>query len=364
MIPNFLYAIHHQLLGDHDIQDTNQVYNAMLRAVKSYTKMMKCKLQVELLKKFFHLKLGTSTVEEQVTKLCTHKDKRVFKQAVQCKLKMVAMKEKLNDAFGEYHKGKHGNNKVWREAKQKMTPRTCRNYLDGWRCYVVELKKKLTDATEKKIAWLKSRWKKKEDPIPDTYKVITIQIDGDTMYPPEFSNQPRVYGTLDINEAEEAIVSMPPKFARYQKLDKRRIRIQVEEALNKLRWNKLIDDSEPSVNFFDNSSDSFDINKLNVTSLPFNPNVMMPRAVDEQLEVSMHRFRDGVMNTVSRMDVVVQCSNLNENERAGLKSLSERVKDGDVVCCVTDKSGRWALESKQNYRDVVCVSWRIRRRHQ
>ena len=57
------------------------------------------------------------------------------------------------------------------------------------------------------------------------------------------------------------------------------------------------------------------------------------------------------MNTVSRMDDVVQCSNLNENEREGLKSLSERVNDGGVVCCVTDKSGRWVLESPQNYRD-------------
>ena len=45
-------------------------------------------------------------------------------------------------------------------------------------------------------------------------------------------------------------------------------------------------------------------------------------------------------------------SNLVEEEKTGLHSLKKRVKEDDVVCCVTDKSGRWACDTKDNYLEA------------
>ena len=43
-------------------------------------------------------------------------------------------------------------------------------------------------------------------------------------------------------------------------------------------------------------------------------------------------------------------SNLKEGEKEGLDSLRERVGRGELVCSVTDKSGRWACDSLENYK--------------
>ena len=45
-------------------------------------------------------------------------------------------------------------------------------------------------------------------------------------------------------------------------------------------------------------------------------------------------------------------SNLSEEERVGMTSLTERVRQRELVCCITDKSGRWACDTTQNYREA------------
>ena len=39
-------------------------------------------------------------------------------------------------------------------------------------------------------------------------------------------------------------------------------------------------------------------------------------------------------------------------EREGLASLKEKAREGDIVCCVTDKSGRWSCDTRENYHDA------------
>ena len=43
---------------------------------------------------------------------------------------------------------------------------------------------------------------------------------------------------------------------------------------------------------------------------------------------------------------------MTETEKKVLKSLKEKVKGGEIVCCVTDKSGRWACDTVSGYKEV------------
>ena len=44
-------------------------------------------------------------------------------------------------------------------------------------------------------------------------------------------------------------------------------------------------------------------------------------------------------------------SNLSNKEKAGLKSLQRRVRESEIVCTVTDKSGRWTCDTPENYKN-------------
>ena len=42
-------------------------------------------------------------------------------------------------------------------------------------------------------------------------------------------------------------------------------------------------------------------------------------------------------------------NNLSENQVKAIKTLKEKMKDDDLVCFETDKTGKFALDKKENY---------------
>ena len=48
----------------------------------------------------------------------------------------------------------------------------------------------------------------------------------------------------------------------------------------------------------------------------------------------------------------VNDDNLTKEEKEGLKSLKERVKEGSIVICSTDKSSRFAVMSLEEYEEA------------
>ena len=43
-------------------------------------------------------------------------------------------------------------------------------------------------------------------------------------------------------------------------------------------------------------------------------------------------------------------SNLDGSKKRGLAKIKARVRNGEIVCFVTDKSGRWSVDSPENYK--------------
>ena len=92
------------------------------------------------------------------------------------------------------------------------------------------------------------------------------------------------------------------------------------------------------------------VNTLRVTDLPYNPHVMMPPVLREG-EVQLHQFKSEVDRVVRGMaDKTSRWSNVSGSAKRGLLRLRERVKKREIVCYITDKSGRWAVDTPENYK--------------
>ena len=48
-------------------------------------------------------------------------------------------------------------------------------------------------------------------------------------------------------------------------------------------------------------------------------------------------------------------SNLNASKKRGLKKIKARIKSGELVCFVSDISGRWSVDSPENYKRACQV---------
>ena len=145
----------------------------------------------------------------------------------------------------------------------------------------------------------------------------------------------------------------------YKRLNTLQCRIDVEESINKLRWNRIIkksreerDDAIEEAEFVDVEARKVDIHALQPRNLPFNPSVAMPRALSLEEEVKIFQVKSEIARITE--DVArrsVEFSNLTEKEKRGLKSLQQRCEVGEIICTVTDKSGRWSCDTTENYKD-------------
>ena len=110
-------------------------------------------------------------------------------------------------------------------------------------------------------------------------------------------------------------------------------------------------DGMVEVEFVDRVSKEVDVNLLRVTELPYNPGVRMPKALDSEVEVRLHQVKIDVRNAVQKMTrKSVKWGNVNVAEKRGLEKLCKRIKAKEIVCFVTDKSGRMSCDTLENYK--------------
>ena len=91
---------------------------------------------------------------------------------------------------------------------------------------------------------------------------------------------------------------------------------------------------------------------LRATDFPFNKRVILPSALSEEKEVGLHHLKNNMLKSVNNYvqnDMNKQWQNLIVNEKNGLRSLRKRSKDNSVVIYQTDKSGRFSIDTAENY---------------
>ena len=352
--------------------NAGQIAKVMLQALKSTCKTIRFSGVCHMLKELKRKRVGTNEVEYGVNRACS-----VLSANAKNKVKMQIMSGKIGDAYRNLRKQEIENSRTWRQCRKVIPGVYIVGYLHIWknctREYLLAVKRK----NGAKVDWLIKKWRP-VDNVPTEVRGIDI---SDQTIPNEFSGEPRVYGGVKLDDNEKKVLGLPPKFGVFQELDATRCRIDLEESLNKLRWNKIksaqdkkknvehesqagdgvsvIDNDDQAEReprgFVDAELRDVDIGRLKVTDLPYNPSVCMPGALGED-EIIIHQFKNDVMEAVDQLkEQSGMWSNLDESEKKGLKQLCHKVKKNEMVLFTTDKSGRWACDSMENYK-LACMN--------
>ena len=99
-------------------------------------------------------------------------------------------------------------------------------------------------------SWITLLKKRDRTPIKILDDVCGVEVDPDiSELDGEFSSEARLYGNVTLDEEEKQALELPQKFGVYRKLDPVQCKIDVEESLNKLRWNRIFaENSNRNVN--------------------------------------------------------------------------------------------------------------------
>ena len=98
----------------------------------------------------------------------------------------------------------------------------------------------------------------------------------------------------------------------------------------------------------------FDFRYMRATELPFNQRITLPDRVDDATEIKMYSLKQDLKKITDVMKAKVENgNNLSTQQRRGIASLSNRVRESDIVVFKTDKSGRFSVDTPDNYRRAV-----------
>ena len=329
------------------------VLETMKRTMSQSLKLVRCRHVFDLFSRLCRMKIGTNAVENNCSRLC-----RGFPRSREREMLVRVMKWKLADARKCLSKAKWENTREWRKAKPVFsTHQVYREYLDLWKQETSGYKAHLREVLVNKVGTLKNRYSVKRS-IPDSVRGIVI---ADQSIPDDFSTAPRCYGGVVINGNELAALSLPPKFAVYSSIDEADCEAQVEKGLTKLRWTVGKQESqagdpveEEEQTSFRTSVNRFDFRYMRATELPFNQRITLPKSVDLSIEVKMQDLKKELKKITSEVKAVISTAdNLTSEQRRGIKSSVRRVKDKEIVVFQTDKSGRFSVDSPENYRESV-----------
>ena len=276
------------------------------------------------------MKIGTNEVENQVKSMCKFmKDKETLV------VKKKIMRSKINDAFRGLKAEEKENKYVWRNAKKLLKDNIRTEYLEVWKEYTAQYRRLRNEKNRKKVVWLGKKWRsndvQRNTGIPDVIRNVVVQ---DEELSPEFTSEARMYGNVVLSKEEKEAVKIPPNFGIQSSIDTKEVMVSVEEALNKLRWNRIIMNNQQTSNNNNNGQeeDGFiednkvDINKLKRTGLPFNQFVSMPRGVSEEEEIRLHKFKHEVRKVAENLRKESrEWTNLSDVEARGLERLKERI---------------------------------------
>ena len=330
------------------------VFETMKRTMTSSMKLLKERYVFDLFTVLCKKKIGTNAMENHCRRVCSGLSRGRQRSTLE-----RIMKWRLQDARSRMNDAKRENTRVWREAKRHLRiHNVCDGYIAIWRRDKEIYQRQLREKLQSKVSTLVQRFSSRKA-VPDTVRDIIVQ---DQQIPEGFSNEPRCYGGVELSADERAVLTLPPKFAAFSKIDSTDCEAQVEKGLAKLRWSIQkrerevqagTEESEESPSFKP-SANLFDFRFMRATELPFNQRIALPDRVDDATEISMYKLNTDLKKvTIAMQTKISNGSNLSMEQRKGLASLSKRVRANDIVVFQTDKSGRFSVDTPENYRNAV-----------
>ena len=350
------------------------MYDVMRRTMLNTIKLLKCEYVVDLLQVLVINGVPLREVERNCEKVCQGLPRRKVHE-----LTRTVMSWKLIDAKSALRKEKRESTRMWRESRRALRENHVESkYFEVWEREKRMVRGILKTKRYKKTSFLRKKYRTEEGRTHNTINGVTI---ADQKLPDNYESEPRMYGgTNEMLSAHEVdVLKLNPKFTIFETVNVENCEIEIERGLTKLRWEETRKeedrrkrDSHPEDRVYPgqdgNSTEStedqdrewaynidnntVDMRKLRPTDMPSNRNVFLPKPLEADTEIEMMELKRKLLNATreyidhSKREKVQVYQNLSTSERRGLKSLRQRE---EVVVFQTDKSGRFATDTKENY---------------
>ena len=337
--------------------DQHLVVTAMQRLMRKTIRKIQAIYTKDLLYKLQERRMGTPDVFNLATRLAGNNKRQ--RDAIVA----MTMKTKIRDAWNEMRKERHEERILWRELETTLRSRgKTEEYNEAWSREKSHHFERLRLKRKEKLYWIKQKYYKKKDP-PDEYKGVIIK---DQELGPHFNAEPVSYGGITLSEPEKATLRIHPKYTVFEKVDPIDTEAEIEKCLTKIRWARHEEEREKArqrdgvqrqekKETFNVETKTFDFREARSTELPFNCRVQMPKQVKQEEEVRLQNLKQDLTAIVETFadNKETETSNLTVEQKRGLKRLQKRKNDKEVVVFQTDKSGKLAIDSMENYKETA-----------
>ena len=276
--------------------------------------------------------IGTTKVESVARTLCDTLPKHRQRTLVK-----VITNWKLQDAHKELRRLKSVNTATWRREKELLTGAgVLREYERLWRREITKYENECVSTQKKKLQHLRNKYKKKQETIPDEIEGIVLT---NQELPAEYTSTARVYGGVDLLENEQSLLSLPPKYAMYGKVESESCEAEIEKALAKQRWEekrKQVDEEGNELptevrGWHDVETKTIDMREFRSTDLPFNNRIHAPKPLDNETETCLQNLKMKLNTCTKRYIEETQRRkkevNLTQEQEQGFRSLIEKKEE-------------------------------------
>ena len=318
----------------------------MKRAMRATFKLLQARY---LFQQLIRKGIGTTPVEELSRRTCHALPHRRTRTLVN-----IVMQWKIADARKSMNRARSQNTQIWRECKPILRElNILQQFNDIWSMEKQTQTNRLRNLRRRKATFLTEKYTR-DARVPDVLHSIVI---ADQDFIEDFSTSPRTYGGVRLTQEEEALLALPPKFSTFEEIDPIECEMAVEKSLGKIRWeinNKQREErgepTEDGRRSYAPESATFDLRQMRGPDLPFNKRIKLPNAVDEESEVRMQALKNNLRGVTSEyIRSQPNSTTLTKSEETGLRSLKKRIGRKEIVVFQTDKSGRFAVDSMENY---------------
>ena len=248
-------------------------------------------------------------------------------------------------------KQKYEQTKIWRECQPIVREQGIEDdYYNIWKKEKRIIREIFKTKAERKVKHLCEKYRPKAR-LPDEVNGVIIRDQEIAM---DFESKPRCYGGIQINEDERKLLELPPNFSVYENVDEIKTIAQIEKGFVKLRWERNnIQKNHMNQNdeIYDREHKTFNFENMRASAMTINKKVSLPGPLKQREEAQIQRLRNEMVDTVEKYIEEEHNigTNLTQEERKGMKSMLERKKNMELVTNITDKSGRFSVDTVENY---------------
>ena len=201
------------------------VYEAMKRVMKKSQEHRHSVYLKNLYKNLMKDGISTTTVERLSQRLC-----RTISHRTRTMVKIVN-RWKLQDINNKLRQTQYANTQTWRREKKILEEEgVLAEFNELWRREVTRYGNELKEKMSTKLEFLRNKYKKRHIQIPDEIDGIILK---DHVLDAEYTSAPKKYGGIVLNEDEETVLSLPPKFAIHKKVREEECQAEIEKSLAK-----------------------------------------------------------------------------------------------------------------------------------